>query len=81
MNTYLDTEIRAGILAGLVQAFVADTGNVEFLRGTVAAYQHQALTFGLDWRGIVTEAKALIGRDELAMLEARPYITIEKGEL
>lgn len=69
MNAYLDTEIRSSILAGLVLAFTSNAGNVEFLRGAVAAYQHQALTFGLNWSGIVTEAKALIGRDELAMLD------------
>lgn len=54
LNVYFREDVRSAILAGLVatvSAARASGQNVEYLRGALAGFQHQALAFGILWQG------------------------------
>ena len=71
-NVYFPEDIAGACLAGMVQAVRtarACGDNVEYLRGALGAYQHQALTFQIEWPGIVARARACLGDDLGALLE------------
>ena len=73
-DVFFPSDLERSILAGLVlmvqTARAGDVYNVEFLTGAVAAFQHQAHTFGLDWLFIEEKAKLLLGRDLANLLAA-----------
>ena len=66
--------VRRGIMATTIMAlsvYVSGGGhNTEFVRGILAHGQAQAMLYGLDWPGIVTECKAGLGADVGGLLDA-----------
>lgn len=77
INVYFQDDIAGTILAGVVlavQSARACGDNVEFLRGALVAYQHQALMFQIEWPGIVDRARECLGDDLGAMLVTMPGV-------
>jgi hypothetical protein len=74
LDVFFKSDIQATILAGLVStiatAQASGTFNTEYLRGALAAYQHQALVVGCDWQGIVSVARQALGTDVAGLLDA-----------
>jgi len=69
LDLYFKEDIRATILAGLVLAIQTDQGrNAEYLRGCLAAYQHQAHVFNIAWPGVLSEARLALTGDNLSFL-------------
>jgi len=60
LDVFFQSDIERSILAGLVatiQTAQASGNNVEFLRGALCAYQHQANMVGLDWPTLLGDAR------------------------
>jgi len=66
-------EVRAGLLAGLV--FVVrcaqyQGGDPQFVGGALVLAEHRALETGLDWPGLLADARATLGIDSTDLLDA-----------
>ena len=80
LDVYFVSDLRAAVLAGMVATITtahASGQNVEYLRGALCAFQHQALNFGIDWPALLSDARRAIGQDVGELLSACVVVEIE----
>lgn len=73
LDIYFRSDLRGVLLAGLVlcvRTAQATGANLEFLRGALVAYQHQALAFQIGWPSLLASARAALGDGIGALLDA-----------
>lgn len=69
---HFQDDIRAALLAGVVakvNAARAAGDNVEYLRGVIDHAHHQALAFGIDWPGLLNQARCELDAGGLFLLD------------
>ena len=82
LDIVLKTEIRARLLAGVVfvvRCAQMQGGDPQFIAGVLALAEHRALGEGLDWSGILTDARAALGADVGQLIDGA--LALEAGHV
>jgi hypothetical protein len=83
LKIFYQEDIESAVLAGMVLAIrtaAASGKNVEYMRGIAAAFEFQALAFGLSWPAIVAEVRGELGAQFGLLIEKKSQaVTCGRG--
>lgn len=73
LNVYFQDEVQHSLLAAVtfaVRIYLSNGGaNVEYLKGIFGLAEAQALQYGIDWPGLVAQAKNSMGAQWVGLLD------------